>query len=328
MKELILKEKDYRETMEQRVCPFLRERQSQLWFERKKGNKIYCMCYRAEAAEGVVLISHGFTESAEKYEETVYYFLKKGLHVYCMEHCGHGHSYRLTEDLSLVHIDRYERYVEDQLFVAGKIKKENAGLPLFLYAHSMGGGIGIAAASREPDRFDKLILSSPMMRPRTKPVPWKLAGMIAGVCCLFGKEKEYVKGQKPYQGAERFEDSAASSKVRFDYYQRKRSAEPLYQTNAPSYGWLRNAVRMNRYLRKEGWKRITVPVLLLQAEQDAFVSLREQEHFVKMSDHRRKTCGGEVRLVKMAGTKHEIYNADSAVLMDYWEKVFTFLSRK
>lgn len=57
-------------------------------------------------------------------------FLKKGLHVYCMEHCGHGHSYRLTEDLSLVHIDRYERYVEDLFFVAGKIKKENAGLPL------------------------------------------------------------------------------------------------------------------------------------------------------------------------------------------------------
>lgn len=77
MKELILKEKDYRETMERRVCPFLRERQSQLWFERKKGNKIYCMCYRAEAAEGVALISHGFTESAEKYEETVYYFPEK-----------------------------------------------------------------------------------------------------------------------------------------------------------------------------------------------------------------------------------------------------------
>ncbi len=328
VKELIIKEKDYQEAMEQRVCPYLRERQSQIWLERKKGCKIYCMRYRADEAKGAVLISHGFTESAEKYEEAAYYFLKKGFHVYCMEHCGHGHSYRLTEDLSLVHIDRYERYVEDLLFAAGKVKEENGELPLFLYAHSMGGGIGAAAAAREPFCFDKLILSSPMIRPLTAPVPWKLAQLIAWGACLFGKEKCYVRGQKPFDGQERFADSASTSEARFDYYRKKRNAEPLYQTNAPSYGWLRNAGRLNRFLRREGWKRISVPLLLFQAEQDAFVSLREQERFIRMINRRGEARGVEVRLVKMAGTKHEIFNADDAVLTDYWEKVFAFLMRK
>ncbi len=322
MEELILKEKDYQETMEQTVCPFLRERQSQLWLERKKGEKIYCMRYCAEQAKGVVLISHGFTECAEKYEETFYYFLKKGFHVYCMEHCGHGHSYRLTEEISLVHIDRYERYVEDFLFVAGKVKEENPKLPLFLYGHSMGGGIGAAAAAKNPMYFDKLILSAPMLRPQTKPVPWELAQLIAYFACLLGKEKAYVRGQKPYDGRERFEESAATSEVKFDYYQRKRNAEPLYHTNAPSYGWLWNAGRMNRYLRKEGWKKIAVPVLLFQAEQDTFVSLSEQERFAKK-------LGGrvEVQLIKVAGTKHEICRADDIVSKSYWEKAFAFLER-
>ena len=50
--------------------------------------------------KGVVVISHGFTESAVKYDEVAYYFLKEGYHVYIPEHCGHGRSYRLTADPS------------------------------------------------------------------------------------------------------------------------------------------------------------------------------------------------------------------------------------
>lgn len=322
MKDLILNEKNYKEAMEQTVLPYLRERQSQMWLERQRGSKIYCMQYRAEQGKGVVLISHGFTESAEKYKEVIYYFLKKGFHVYCMEHCGHGNSYRLTKDLSLAHVDYYERYVEDLLFVAGRAKEENAELPLFLYAHSMGGGIGAAAAAKEPGRFDKVILSSPMLRPKTEPVPWWLAQAIAGVYCLLGKEKAYVMGQKPYDGLERFAESASTSEARFAFYQERRKAEPLYQINAPSYGWLRNAGRMNRYLRAEGWKRISAPVLLFQAEQDDFVSPQEQERFIRKLNGR-----GEAQLVKVAGTKHEIYNAAEAVLRGYWEKVFAFLER-
>ena len=81
----------------------------------------------------VVVISHGFTENAEKYKEIVYYFIKEHFHVYLPEHCGHGKSYRLVEDPSLVYVDSYHRYVEDLLFVARKAKAEACGLPLVLY---------------------------------------------------------------------------------------------------------------------------------------------------------------------------------------------------
>ena len=42
----------------------------------------------------------------------IYYFLKAGYYVYMPEHMGHGQSYRLTSDPSLVHIDTWKRYGE------------------------------------------------------------------------------------------------------------------------------------------------------------------------------------------------------------------------
>lgn len=95
----------------------------------RAGHPIHVLRYRAFRPRGVVVISHGFTENAEKYKEIVYYFIKEHFHVYLPEHCGHGKSYRLVEDPSLVYVDSYHRYVEDLLFVARKAKAEACGLP-------------------------------------------------------------------------------------------------------------------------------------------------------------------------------------------------------
>lgn len=317
---LIVKEDNYKEQMDRIVTPYLQKRKAELWLERDGKRKLYCARYLTERARGVVLISHGFTETAEKYMECIYYFLKMGYHVYCIEHCGHGMSYRMTDDLSLVHIDKYERYVEDLIFAAKRAKQENEGMPLFLYAHSMGGGIGAAAAAKEPGMFDKLILTSPMIRPATRPVPWMAAKMIAEIFCAAGKEEKYVAGQRPYDGAEQFEESSSTSRARFEYYQEKRSNTPMYQMSAPSYGWLKSAGRLNAYLRSEGWKRIDVPVLLFQAEQEELVSKREQERFVRKMSRR-----GRVRLVRVPESKHEIFNAEDKIVEGYWKKIFAFL---
>ena len=77
--------------------------------------KIHVQRYLVEKPKGVIIISHGFTEAAPKYDEMIYYFLKAGYHVYMPEHMGHGQSYCLTADSSLVHIDTWKRYVRDFL---------------------------------------------------------------------------------------------------------------------------------------------------------------------------------------------------------------------
>lgn len=130
-------------------------------------------------------------------------------------------------------------------------------------------------------------------------------------------------GNHPYSGPEQFTDSASVSEARFDYYQKKRSQEPLFQMNAASYGWLWQAVRLNHYLQKKAWREITCPVLVFQAECDTYVSKTEQERFVRKLSHRRK---GDAKLVRVSGVKHEIFNAGTETLERYWFKTLDYWS--
>lgn len=125
---------------------------------------------REEGASGVfrgtIVISHGFTEFGRKYSEMVWYFLLAGYSVCVFEHRGHGHSAHDMSNPSLVWIDDWRRYVADFATFAQTVGREAAdGGPMYLYCHSMGGGIGAAALERYPSLFDKAVLSAPMIAP-------------------------------------------------------------------------------------------------------------------------------------------------------------------
>ncbi|MDE6203681.1 MAG: alpha/beta hydrolase [Lachnospiraceae bacterium] len=325
VRNLILPEKEYRERMKAVVEPYLAKRKREGFCEREKGNRIFYMCCLADRPKGVIVLSHGYTETIEKHVENIYYFLCGGYHVFMPEHCGHGRSYRMCsdkKDLCLVHVDDYQRYVKDLLFVCDMAAQEFPQLPLFLYGHSMGGGIAAAAAAQEPELFSGLILSSPMIQPKSGSVPWLLACLAAGGLCLVGKKEEYLTGRHPYDGTERFADSAACSEARFVYYREKKKKEPFFQMNAASYGWFWQAVRLKRYLQKKAWRHITCPVVIFQAERDTYVSKKAQEKFAGKLNRCNK---GRVKLVRVPGTKHEIFNSGMDILERYWRKIFFFL---
>lgn len=87
----IIHETEYEETMKNTVEPYLSARRRELYVpgadypfrnENKRiTGKIHMLQYLSDAPKGVVVISHGFTESAAKYDEVAYYFLKEGYHV-------------------------------------------------------------------------------------------------------------------------------------------------------------------------------------------------------------------------------------------------------
>lgn len=323
--DMLLREESYAEAMDTVVGPYRAERMTIEHCEREPGKRIFYARALADDPKGIVIISHGFTETIEKHLETIYYFLCGGYHVYMPEHCGHGHSYRLcgdTQDLSLVHVDDYMRYVEDLLFVSRMAAREFPQLPMSIYGHSMGGGIAAAAAANAPELFSKMILTSPMICPKSDPVPWTVASLIAKFFCMTGKSERYLMGHHPYDGAERFLDSASTSEARFDYYQKKRNREPLFQMNAASYGWLWQTARLNRYLQGRAWWKITCPVLIFQAENDTYVSKKQQEQFAGKLARRRN---GNVKFVKVPGTKHEIFNSGTKILEDYWTTILGWI---
>ncbi|MCD8069179.1 MAG: alpha/beta hydrolase [Lachnospiraceae bacterium] len=329
--------------MEKIILPYiLPRRQEQLLF-REPGKQIYCAFYTSGNSNGqgqepsgqcngIILISHGFTETADKFFEVIYYFLRHGFHVCIPEHCGHGRSYRLTDgDLSLVHIDRWQRYADDLEFTARAAKNYwKQPFPLFLYAHSMGAGVGAALAAQKPHLFQRIILSSPMIRPGTGSVPWIVAKAIVTFMCAIGKEQDYVIGQHAYDGRETFETSCATSPTRYAWYRAKTDTESLFRMSGASYGWLREAFRLNKYLMKNAWKNISAPVLVIQAEKDTTVSKEQQEEFIRKLAAAKRAVGKHsssetvrekslTRFVRIPGTKHEIYRSDDKTTAKYFK---------
>lgn len=318
----ILSEHSYAQEMTQEVEPYLKEHLKEYWLDKSHG-KQYCARYcDNESPKGIIIISHGFTESAEKFKELAWYFVKEGYCVYVPDHCGHGNSYRMNDDSSLVHVDRWQRFTDDLTEIAKLAKSEYPEQKLYLFGHSMGGGIAAAEVALEPNLFDKVILSSPMICPKTGKMSIKTARAIANAACKLGLGDHYVIGQKKYDGKGIFEASAGTSRPRFDYYEDKREANEKLQTNAPSYSWLLEAARLNDYLQHVGWRNICIPVLIFQAETELWVDNTQMNDFVHKLRKARK-C--EVTALRMAGSRHEIYNSDEKMLSRYLNRIFTFL---
>ncbi|MBQ1361604.1 MAG: hypothetical protein IIY43_00955 [Oscillospiraceae bacterium] len=76
-----IKEENYEKTMTELVEPYLAERREEGFFERVWAEPIYFEHYRADAPKGIIVISHGFTESIRKFSESIYYMLQAGFEV-------------------------------------------------------------------------------------------------------------------------------------------------------------------------------------------------------------------------------------------------------
>ena len=154
----------FAEQMRTEVEPWLAARRETGFDDRVPGQKIYYEHYRADDPRGVVVISHGFTESIRKFPESIYYLLQRGFEVWGVDHRGHGLSFRFNDNPLVVHAERFDDYVRDLQHLTETLVKPASGeLPLYLYCHSMGGCIGARLIETSPDLFQKAVLSSPML---------------------------------------------------------------------------------------------------------------------------------------------------------------------
>lgn len=311
----------YQEHMETVIVPYLKRYEKEQWLKREPDRNIYCASFRLKQPKGIVLLSHGFGENVIKWREVIYRFLKQGYSVYMPEHCGHGRSYRLTEDLSLVHVDHYQRYVDDFLMTVHLAKEENPDVPLYLFGHSMGGGIAAAVVAQEPELFCKVVLASPMIRPHTGKATWQEVVILTKTYCKAGRSEQYLLGQHPYEGPKSLEKSSSMRLAQNDYYQSLRQEDPLLQMNGASFGWMNAAIKLNGFLQTEGYREITAPIIVFQAELDVKVCNKEQRRFVMKL---RKAGHKYARLIKVPNAKHELFNADKRTREAFWKRVFRF----
>ena len=322
-KPIILEDSEFYTAMEKTVTPFLESIRHcgyvDVGSSGADGNtgKLYYEAYRPKDAAAAVVISHGFSESIEKYKEVIYYFVNAGYEVYLADHRGHGRSLRDTVHPHMVHVKRFADYTENlHTFISKVVKPSCNGLPLYLYAHSMGGCIGALYLETWPDTFQKAVLTSPMLG-IIMAVPDSCALALGHIMTSLEKDERYAFGQSAYSPDDKFEDSCSTSLPRFQYYQQKRTANPLFQTSGASYGWSYQALIACRLAtQKKNCEKITAPVLVFQSLCDNLVKASSIKRFVEYTP--------SAELVQIKGSRHEIYNSPADVLAGYYEKLFAF----
>ena len=310
---MFFKENELEKAMENEIMPFLSERLTASLVEGYDKNPLYVCHYRAIKPRGTVLILHGLAETAEKYREMIYYFLKSGLDVLVFDQRGHGRSYRVAAQ-GVTHIDRFEEYVLDAECVLNSAKERKE--PLYLFAHSMGGGVGALWLEKHPTVFKKAVLSSPLIAPYQSPFVRLASRALCLACKLLGKGHKKVFVSKKSEENERFETSSSTSLARYSLYRALRREQPILGVGAPSYGWSYVALDVKRHILKKGApERVKTPVLILSAKQDHLVLPLPQQEFA-----RRVACGEWREL----DCKHELYFSPDDVFYAYMAQILEF----
>lgn len=245
----------------------------------------------------------------EKYRELCRYFFQAGCAVYLPLLRGHGTG-------PLIHVNRFEDYVQDLDCFLRQVAGERR--PRYLFAHSMGGGVGARYLQAHPDVFDRAVLSSPMLCPQTGQVPWAVA--LAGARFLLrrGERAKSPLFSGKFDPNASFQASGSTSEARFRRNLRCRMAQPAYQTEGATNRWVYEALALrSRVLRRRQCKNVTLPVLVLSAGQDTQVRNREQRAFL------RRIPQGMGQ--SFPDGKHELFSAENGLLERYLDCIFNFL---
>jgi lysophospholipase len=306
-------EENLERQMEETVEPYLAAR-----VETAVQDGLYHEFYPCEDPKGTIVICYGFTEFCDKYHELIYYMLQAGYQVAIQDHRGHGKSFREVSDPQLVHVERFDDYVEDlHRFITNVVHPNAKDRPLYLFAHSMGGCIGALYLEQYPDTFQKAILSSPMLGINNHGVPDWAAKLLCRVACLFGKKKEKLFTMGDFKEDEPFETCTCNSKARHEHCRKLRREHIEYHTTAATYKWALEALLASkRAIAAKNASKVKTPVLLFSAMDDNFVRAAEQDLFLERIPNGKKVS---------VESRHEIARHTNEVLEPFLEEMFAFL---
>ncbi len=315
--EFYLSEDNLEEDMINVVEPYLSERRTTGYFKGYDGQDLYYEQYLSKGNKGHIVVVHGFTDAAYKFREVMYYFVKSGYSVSALEHRGHGYSYRPVENLSKVSVESFDEYKDDmKIFIKDIVRPAmQTGEKLFVYAHSMGGGITALLLEDDNTLFDAAVLTAPMMEIEFSGIPNNMATLLASGACLLGKEDAYTVGTSDYVEYYDFANSSYTSEARYDYVSHLGASDEMYRMSGGNYKWLSAAVEATKSIR-ENAEKYTTDTILFQAKLDTTVGPNGQNEFA--------TKASNVQLIVVEDAKHSILFTDNSTFIPYMNTILEF----
>jgi alpha-beta hydrolase superfamily lysophospholipase len=125
------------------------------------GVELYAQSWRPAQGEvrGVLVVQHGLRDHGDHYAPMAARLVARGYAVYAMDLPGHGRSSgrRVT-------VGAFDDYVQDFDRIEKAAREKEAGKPIFVFGHSMGGAIVALWAEAHSGEVAGVILSAPALR--------------------------------------------------------------------------------------------------------------------------------------------------------------------
>lgn len=111
-----------------------------------------------------LLLVHGLGEHSGRYKHVAKHCTGRGFAIYALDHYGHGKS-----DGHKGHVQKFSVYLDGVTALLDRIKQEQAGKPIFLVGHSMGGLISATYLLNNQADFAGCVLSGPALKTDAAP---------------------------------------------------------------------------------------------------------------------------------------------------------------
>lgn len=147
-------------------------------FRGADGGPIHTISWTGPDSTADVVLAHGYAEHSGRYRHVAAALVESGYDVHALDHVGHGRS-GIVPGL----VPSFEHVVDDFESVGTAVAEAGDGRPLFLFGHSFGGLVVLAAAARNSLPVAALVSSSAALLPAVdvSPVVTALAPVISAL---------------------------------------------------------------------------------------------------------------------------------------------------
>jgi len=232
-------------------------------------------------ARAVVVLAHGISEYARRYDHVAQRFADAGLVTYALDHRGHGRS-----GGKRMQVRDISEYTADFDTLVGIATREHPGLKCIVLGHSMGGGIVFAYGVERPDNYDMMVLSAPAVAAQEQ---------VGRLMVVVAKTLGVVLPGLPVRGID-VDAISRDPEVVWAY-----KTDPLvYQRRIPA-GIGRALLQVGETMPRRA-PALTAPLLVVHGSADRLIPVEDSRRLVD--------CVGstDVTLKVYPGLYHEVFN--------------------
>jgi len=268
--------------------------------------------------KGLAVVLPGRTECVEKYGRMARNLTDRGVSVAIIDWRGQGLSDRLNDSTAVGHVDSFKDYQADLNAVLSHPEIAMIEGPRTMFAHSMGGCIGLRALLSGA-AFDAAIFSAPMWGLHLPGANKFLAPVLANVGVALGMGEKPLLGQPKgfYLTREPFEGNDLTHDLDHWNYMRVQVVKhPDLGLGLPSFNWLKCALGEFKYIDQATMP--TIPTLIFVGGDESIIS--------PPAIHRHSPRFANGKLVEVDGARHEIWMETPERQARCWGEIDEFLA--